>query len=44
MSILIGACMCRPFALNWDTSLEGICGNRLHAYIAIAALDIFGDI
>ena len=41
---LIGACMCRPFALNWNPSLKGHCGNRIPAYIAIAATDILGDI
>ena len=44
MTILIGACMCRPFALNWNPMLKGHCGERIPAYIAIAALDIFGDI
>ena len=44
MTVLIGACMCRPFALNWNPELKGHCGARIPAYIAIAALDIFGDI
>ncbi len=44
MTVLIGACMCRPFALNWDPTIPGHCGQRIPAYIAIAALDIFGDI
>ncbi|KAL8737568.1 MAG: hypothetical protein Q9181_001546 [Wetmoreana brouardii] len=32
-----------PFALNWNPSLKGHCGDRNAAYIAIAALDILGD-
>ena len=44
MTALIGACMCRPFALNWNPKLKGHCGKRIPAYIFIAALDIFGDI
>ena len=44
MTILIGAAMCRPFALNWDPELKGHCGDRIPAYISIAALDIFGDL
>ncbi|KAG8526147.1 uncharacterized protein KY384_000140 [Bacidia gigantensis] len=43
MTILIGACMCRPFAKNWNPMLKGHCGDRIPAYIAIAALDIVGD-
>ena len=44
MAILIGTCMCRPFALNWNPALKGHCGQRIPAYIAIAATDILGDI
>lgn len=44
MTILIGACMCRPFAKNWNPMLNGHCGDRIPAYIAIAATDIVGDL
>ncbi|KAI4248159.1 MAG: hypothetical protein LQ352_006004 [Teloschistes flavicans] len=43
MTILIAACVCRPFALNWNSKLKGHCGDRNAAYIAISALDIIGD-
>ena len=44
MVISIGAGLCRPFAYNWDKSIEGgRCGELDPAYISIAALDILGD-
>lgn len=43
MTMLIGACMCRPFEKNWNPRLNGSCGDRIPAYIAIASLDIIGD-
>ncbi|KAI4159446.1 MAG: hypothetical protein L6R39_000348 [Caloplaca ligustica] len=44
MTIAIGAGLCRPFAYNWDKSIEGgSCGALNPAYISIAALDILGD-
>ena len=44
MVISIGAGLCRPFAYNWDHTINGTCGAQNPAYIAIAALDILGDI
>ncbi|KAL8726094.1 MAG: hypothetical protein Q9166_006931 [cf. Caloplaca sp. 2 TL-2023] len=44
MVIAIGAGLCRPFAYNWDKTIEGgRCGALNAAYISIAALDILGD-
>ncbi len=44
MVISIGAGLCRPFAYNWDNSIEGgKCGKLDPAYISIAPLDILGD-
>lgn len=45
MVIAIGAGLCRPFAYNWDKTIEGgRCGALNPAYISIAALDILGDV
>lgn len=39
------ALICRPFAYNWDTSIEGgTCGDKPESYIVMAVWGIFIDV
>lgn len=42
-AIFLGAFICRPFAFNWDKSLDGVCGSVDRMYLAVAVTDLIGD-
>ncbi|KFZ03832.1 hypothetical protein V502_10622 [Pseudogymnoascus sp. VKM F-4520 (FW-2644)] len=41
--ILCGFLLCRPFAYNWDRSIDGSCGDQIKSYIITGALNIVTD-
>lgn len=43
MTILIGLCLCRPFAYNWNKNISGKCGEQKPTYVSIAVTDLVGD-
>lgn len=38
------ALICRPVAYNWDTNINGSCGNTSEQYIAIVSIDLIIDV
>jgi hypothetical protein len=36
--------ICHPFALNWDSTIKGSCGNRPLTYALVGATNIATDI
>lgn len=43
-NVLLLFLICRPFAANYDLSIEGQCGDRPTAFIAIGAFNIITDV
>lgn len=43
-TILSGFLICRPFALSWDQTLEGECGNQVLSYTITGALNLVTDV
>ena len=44
LSIILEAfLLCRPLAYNWDSTIEGVCGNRSKVYISAGALNVVTD-
>jgi len=41
--ILGALLMCRPFALNWDKSLEGTCGDNRLFYMWLGGINVFAE-
>lgn len=35
--------LCRPLAYNWDTSIEGTCGDRLAVYVGAGVTNMITD-
>lgn len=35
--------LCRPLAFNWDTSIDGICGDRIAVYVIAGATNMVTD-
>jgi len=35
--------LCRPLALNWDSTIEGTCGDRNTVYVSAGALNVVTD-
>ncbi|KAF3761233.1 hypothetical protein M406DRAFT_221390, partial [Cryphonectria parasitica EP155] len=35
--------LCRPLAYNWDTSIEGVCGDRNAAYVIAGVMNMITD-
>lgn len=45
MTILIGFCICRPLAYNWDMTIPGgSCADQNAAYVAVGGVDIATDL
>lgn len=36
--------LCRPLAYNWDTSIDGTCGNRNATYVVAGTLNLITDL
>jgi hypothetical protein len=36
--------ICRPFSMNWDSTVQGTCGNRPLTYGLVGAVNIATDI
>lgn len=44
-TILIGALICRPFAMNWDPTIPGgHCGNYVLAYTVTGVINLVTDV
>jgi hypothetical protein len=43
-TILAGFLICRPFALNWDQTLEGSCGNQVASFQGTGVINLFTDV
>lgn len=43
-TILSGFFICRPFAKNWDPTLEGTCGNQVLSYLITGSLNLATDL
>lgn len=43
-NVLLLFLICRPFAMNYDITIEGKCGDRAAAFIAIGAFNIISDV
>lgn len=43
MTVLIGICICKPVARNWDTNIPGSCGNQNAAFSAVGYIDLLSD-
>ena len=43
-TILSGFLICRPFALNWDQTLDGTCGNQVLSYTITGSLNLVTDV
>lgn len=43
MTILIGFLICRPVQKNWDSTVEGTCGNRMAGYTAVSIVNVIVD-
>lgn len=43
-NILLLFLICRPFAANYDLTIDGVCGDRPTAFIAIGAYNIITDV
>lgn len=43
-NVLLLFLICRPFAANYDLTVQGTCGDRPTAFIAIGAFNIITDI
>lgn len=35
--------LCRPLAYNWDSTIEGVCGDRNNVYVSAGALNVVTD-
>lgn len=35
--------LCRPLAYNWDTTIDGVCGERNKVYVSAGALNVITD-
>jgi hypothetical protein len=42
--IFCGFFLCRPFAFNWDQTIDGSCGQQITSYIVTGALNICTDV
>jgi hypothetical protein len=42
--ILGALLMCRPFALNWDKTLEGTCGDNQLFYTCLGAINVVAEV
>lgn len=36
--------ICRPFNMNWNVNVEGVCGDRPAAYTAFGAINLITDV
>ncbi|KAF9870670.1 integral membrane protein [Colletotrichum karsti] len=43
-TILLGFFICRPFALNWEPTLDGSCGNQVLSYLVTGTLNLVTDL
>lgn len=43
-TVLSGFLICRPFALNWDQTLDGTCGDQVLSYTITGALNLVTDV
>lgn len=35
--------LCRPLSFNWDTTVNGVCGDRNTVYVSAGALNVVTD-
>jgi hypothetical protein len=43
-TVLSGSLICRPFALNWDQTLDGTCGDQVLSYTITGSLNLVTDV
>lgn len=43
-TILSGFFICRPFALNWDQTLDGSCGDQVLSYLITGSMNLVTDV
>lgn len=43
-NIVAQVAICRPFALNWDQTIDGKCGSQKWFYFCMGIINIFTDV
>jgi hypothetical protein len=43
-TILAGFLICRPFAMNWDQTIKGHCGNQVASFQGTGVVNLLTDL